>query len=275
MAMIALNNAHLLPTPEVITPSVSLEDYNKLKSKYEKKQKENKILKENLDIIMSSYEIINQSKKSVEAIFEAIKNLINSNKTFTNKSKEEFSTTFSHCEYLGTADMKTSARSTCICSSNSINVKDYHNPNLLKKIEDIENSYNEMQKSFNLLASKYKIIKEENEKVEQCNISLIDQIAGLSGDYEKICNQLNEANFNIERFKEIDKCLVDSAISSLFLNTNEKKVLDANAKANKTNIDSDVRSNVISVNSAIVNNANYILCEPVPSFIKFINKFTK
>lgn len=279
MATIAVNYSNILPISQANIHSVSLEDYNKLKLKYEKKRKENKMLKENLDSIMSSYEIISQSKKSVETIFETIKNLISTNKTLinnihnNNKSKEDFATTSSHCEYLGIADMKTSARSTCNCSSsNIINVtkENNNNFNLLKKIEEMENAHNEILYSFNLLTKKYKIVKEEKEKFEQCNITLIDQIASLTEEYEKVCNELSEANVTIDRFKEIDKCLVDSAINSLFLNTNEKKSNKVNEE-NKPNIESDKNAKISDNNK----NIGYVLCEPVPSFIKFINKFTK
>ena len=156
MATIAPNNIKNPTTlPESRIASVSLEDYNKLKSKYEKKQKENKILRENLDSIMSSYEAITQTKKTVETIFETIKDLIKTNNKITNnnKSKEEFSTSYSHYEFIGMADMKTAARSTCNCSSSStINInKEFSNPNLIKKIEEIENAYHEISKNFNFV----------------------------------------------------------------------------------------------------------------------------
>ena len=278
MATIALNNSNNLILLESRIPSVSLEDYNKLKSKYEKKQKENKILKENLDCIMNSYETISQSKKTAESIFKTMKNLIETNKTFNNnnntnnnKSKEEFSTTYSHCEYLGIADMKTSARS-CNCSSSTLNVnlKEYLNPSLIKKVEEMENAYNEILKNFDFMAAKYKIIKQEKEKFEECNLTLIDQISCLTEEYNRLYRELAEANVTIERFKEIDKCLVDSTINSLFLNTNEKRPLNKNAD----NSDNSRKSNKDNESDGKMF-CNYVLCEPVPSFIKFINKFTK
>lgn len=243
---------------------VSINDYNKLRLKYDNKVKENKKLKEYLENIMGSYETINESKKSVEGIFETIKDIIKNNKIFA-KCKEEFSTSYSHYEYLGTIDMKTSAKS-CNCSSTNINLKDFLNQNLLKKIEEMENSYNEILKNFNLLSSKYKIVKEENKKLEENNITLLDQISSLNEEYNNLYNEYNEANITIERFKEIDKCLVDSTINSLFLNTNEKRQVNTNNNSGAGNNNKENEPN---------KTVSYVLCEPVPTFVKFINKFTK
>lgn len=266
MATIALNNlnnnAFQIPNLGAYQDKgefVSISDYNRLKQKYENKAKENKKLKEYLENVMNSYETINESKKSVEGIFEAIKDLIKNNKIFA-KGKEEFSTSYSHYEYLGSVDMKTSAKS-CNCSSSNINFKDFLNVNLLKKVEEMENSYNEILKNFNLLAAKYKLVKEENAKLQENNITLLDQISTLNQEYNSLCSEINEANITIERFKEIDKCLVDSTINSLFLNTNEKR---QPAAANSNNRAEEANKSVA-----------YVLCEPVPTFVKFINKFTK
>merc|ERR1711957_491048 len=106
------------------------------------------------------------------------------------------------------------------------------------------------------LIMKYKIINEEKNKVDDHNIILLDQIGNLNNEYNNIIAELNDCHVTIERFKEIDKCILDSAINSLFLNSNEKKKV----------IEKD--------NNKIVSNP-YILCEPVPTFVKFINKYTK
>jgi len=269
MAQIAVNNNnHYIPNVGTYNDKrhfVSINDYNKLNIKYERKIKENKNLKDYLENMMNSYETINDSKKSVEGIFETIKEIIKLNKIFA-KGKEEFSTSTSHYEYLGPIDMKTSAKS-CNCSSTITNLKDYLNQNLLKKIEEMENSYNEILKNFYLLASKYKIIKEENVKVIENNITLIDQISTLNNEYNNLYNEFNEANTTIDRFKEIDKCLVDSTINSLFLNINQKRQpLAANNEAGSNNHNKKDEAN---------NHVSYVLCEPVPTFVKFINKFTK
>lgn len=273
MATIALNN-NCLNIPNLHNHShekekshfVSINDYNKLKSKYESKVKENKKLKEYLENVMNSYETIHESKKSVEGIFETIKDLIKNNKSFS-KSREEFSTSYSHYEYLGSnIDMKTSAKS-CNCSSSNINLKDFSNHNVLRKVEELENSYNEIIKNFNWLSSKYKLVKEENKKLEENNITLLDQLSILNEEYNKLCNEFSEANITIERFKEIDKCLVDSTINSLFLNTNEKRPVAVNSNNNS----GAGNNNREEVNKTV----SYVLCEPVPTFVKFINKFTK
>lgn len=231
---------------------VHISDYNKLKTKYDNKLKENKKLKENIENLMNSTESIYESKKSVETIFEIIKNILSNNKIFS-KGKEEFSTSSSHYEYLGAMDMKTASKS-CNCISTNLNSKDYLNINLIKKIEEIEFSYQELLKNFSLLVSKYKNLKEEKLKIDENNITLLNQISTLNEEYNNLYNELNESNITIERFKEIDKCLVDSTINSFFLNSNEKKL------------------NTKEENNKFI---PYVLCEPVPTFVKFINKFTK
>jgi hypothetical protein len=242
---------------------IRIQDYNKLKLKYENKVEENKKLKKCLDNLTSTYEKIHESKKSVEEMFGAITELIKTNRNIFNfKPKEDFSTGVSTQDQTINENMnKSSSKS---CNSNYINlnsnIKQNLNQNnntfLIKKFEEMENSYNEILKNFENLVMKYKIIKEEKNKVDDHNIILLDQIGNLNNEYNNIIAELNDCHVTIERFKEIDKCILDSAINSLFLNSNEKKKV----------IEKD--------NNKIVSNP-YILCEPVPTFVKFINKYTK
>lgn len=247
---------------------VHVNDYNKLRGKYENKLKENKKLRECIDNIMQSYESIKDNKKSVEEMFSVMKEFIKNNKNIL-KPKEEFSTSTSSYEYIvleNNNNLKTSTKS-CSSTINNLQTNQIlkinssqvaNNTHLSKKFEEIENSYYELIKNFDNLVMKYKLIKEEKNKVDDHNIILLDQIGSLTNEYNNILAELNDCNVTIERFKEIDKCILDSAINSLFLNSNEKKkiiVKDDN-------------------NNKIVNNP-YILCEPVPTFVKFINKYTK
>jgi len=272
MATLTLNNSLTIPNlaSEELSQFVSINDYNKLRSKYENKVKENKNLKEYLENIMNSYETIKESKKAVEGVYESIRELIKTNK-FIPKAKEEFSTSYSHYEYLGSDINKTSAKS-CSCCSSTINFKDYLNTNLLKKIEEVENSYNEILNNFYILAMKYKITKEEKSKIEDNNMTLLDQISTLNEEYKRICNEIAETNITIQRFKEIDKCLVDSSINTLFLITNEKIPVAGNLNDNNNNNNPDNNPNNKDEKKKIT---SYVLCEPVPTFVKFINKFTK
>lgn len=233
---------------------IPINEYNKLKSKYENKNKENKKLKEYLENIMKSYETINDSKKSVESIFESIKDVLKNIKILP-KGKEEFSTSYTHYEFLGSLDMKTVNKS-CNCNTTTLNLKDYPNPLLMRKIEEMEISFNEIYHNFSLLCKKYKIIKEEKEKLEETNLQLLQQISGLNEEYKSLYHELNECNFTIERFKEIDKCLVNSMINSLLFNC-------------------DNENNINYTNEDYGKGVDCIMCEPVPTFVKFINKFTK
>lgn len=244
---------------------VHINEYNKLRSKYDNKVKENKNLRECIDKLMESYESIKDNKKAVEEMFSVMKDFIKNNKNLF-KPKEEFSTSTSSYEYIVVDNINNLKNSSKSCNSYNLNNLNSNiikiNPSisnfqLAKKIEEMENSYYEIAKNFESLVMKYKIIKEEKNKVDDHNIILLDQIGNLNNEYNNILSELNDCHVTIERFKEIDKCILDSAINSLFLNSNEKKKLI-----------------VIGDNNKIVNNP-YILCEPVPTFVKFINKYTK
>lgn len=252
------------PMSQTHTPEknsyIRIQDYNKLKVKYDNKVEENKKLRKYVDTLSTSYEKVNDTKKSVDEMFSAVTDLIKTNRNLF-KLKEDFSTgvsTFDHT--LNDNVNKSSTKSTSSFNNLNSNIKQNFNQNnntlLIKKIEEMENSYNEILKNFENLIMKYKIIKEEKNKVDDHNIILLDQIGNLNNEYNNIIAELNDCHVTIERFKEIDKCILDSAINSLFLNSNEKKKV----------IEKD--------NNKIVSNP-YILCEPVPTFVKFINKYTK
>jgi len=257
-------------TPEIPDKNtyIHINDYNKLRSKYENKSKENKKLRECIDNLIESYDSIKDNKKAVEEMFAAMKELIKNNKNLF-KPKEEFSTTTSSYEYIVVDNINNLKSSNKSCTSSNYNnlnsnqiiklniSNNISNLNLIKKIDEMESSYNELLRNFENLVMKYKILKEEKNKVDDHNIILLDQIGNLNNEYNNILAELNDCHITIERFKEIDKCILDSAINSLFLNSNEKKKIIVKEDNNK-----------------IVNNP-YILCEPVPTFVKFINKYTK
>jgi len=244
---------------------IHINKFNKLKSKYENKTTEIKKLRECIDKLMESFDSIKDNKKAVEEMFSVMKDFIKTNKNLF-KPKEEFSTSTSSYEFIVIDNMHNLKISNKSCNSSNFNnlnsnqmikINNFSNLHVAKKIEDIENSYQDITKNFESLVMKYKILKEEKNKVDDHNIILLDQIGNLNKEYNDISAELNDCHVTIERFKEIDKCILDSAINSLFLNSNEKKKLIVKGDNNK-----------------LVNNP-YILCEPVPSFVKFINKYTK
>ena len=251
------------PTSQSHTPEkntyIRIQDYNKLKTKYDNKVEENKKLRKYVDSLSTSYEKVNESKKSVDEMVAAVTDLIKTNRNLF-KLKEDFSTGVSTLDHTLIDNINKSSTKSCTSFNNlNSNIKQNNEKNntlLIKKIEEMENSYNEILKNFENLIMKYKIIKEEKNKVDDHNIILLDQIGNLNNEYNNIIAELNDCHVTIERFKEIDKCILDSAINSLFLNSNEKKKV----------IEKD--------NNKIVSNP-YILCEPVPTFVKFINKYTK
>ena len=248
---------------------VRIQDYNKLNIKYENEKEENKKLRKFVDDLSLKYEKLNEGKKNIEEMFSVITELLKTNRNIF-KLKEDFSTGASSHENTNTtyndniskcySKSSTSGNINLNFSNINSNIKQnstqINNIFLLKKFEEMENSYNDILKNFENLIIKYKIIKEEKNKVDDHNIILLDQIGNLNNEYNNIISELNDCHVTIERFKEIDKCILDSAINSLFLNSNEKKKI----------IEKD--------NNKIVCNP-YILCEPVPTFVKFINKYTK
>ena len=232
-------------------------NYEKLKSKYGKLTIEKKSLKEMVDNMIINYEKIQESKKNTEILISnmqdsiKIMNTHNSQNTHnTHKPKEEYSTTTSFVEYIkreNYSNLKKSSKETVTLEKEMINTM------CLKKIEELEFNYNEMSKCFNNTVRKYKLLKEDYENSTSNNTKLLQQIHLMNKDFNIIANELNARQLTIDRFKEIDKCLVDSTINTLVLNTHEHRPRD-------------------DLSGSINKTVPYVMCEPVPSFLKFINK---
>ena len=130
---------------------VEYSQYSKLKEKYEKILKEKnelkKILKEmssNLALTKKTHDVIKNSVQMVQENFKTIvASTINNNNTIGN-TINAFSTSATNS--FETLQPK---------------LKNFFNSSN-KKLEDIENAYNEMTKNFNFLVVKYKLLKEEN-----------------------------------------------------------------------------------------------------------------
>ena len=112
----------------------------------------------------------------------------------------------------------------------------------------------DMIRMFQSLVSKYKIIKEENDKLDKSNLLVLEQINYMDAEYKNLQNETKEKDLAIETYKEIVRCVVDSTVNTVFLNTNNQE------------------NNQLKT---VEKSSSYILCEPVPSFVKFIKKLTK
>ena len=232
---------------------VKLSDYNKLKLNYERLKKrndklnsENRNLKDMVENMIKNYDAIEESKLTTDNLIKEL------NKTFLNlttshpKSKEEYSTTTSSIEFIS-----------AVRKNNKIKNKENEiigiNQLLIRKVDEMEATHNEICKSFNNTIKKYKLIKQDYDEVNSSNVKLLQEIHLMRSEINMLSLELNERQGVIERFKEIDKCLVDSSLGTMVLNTNDHKKISREESSN-------------------IKNVPYIICEPIPSFLKFLNK---
>jgi len=252
---------------------VHINDYNKLLSKYENKSKENTMLQGHMQNLIESYESIKLNKKGIEKLFPILEEIKESYRNLY-KSKDDSSTNISSYENLIIDENDNLKRFRKNINSFSSDNRDLNqlssfksgveksNEQLVKKIEEMENSYSEIIANFISMVVKYKVVKEEKNKVDDHNIILLDQISNMNSEYNNILFELNDCHVTIDRFKEVDKCILNSVINSFFMYSNEKKKISATREAAPQQENNS-------------NNNTYILCEPVPTFVKFINKYTK
>ena len=208
------------------------DEIQKLNSKFTKKVNENKILKlqleemcKNIDLFQSNY---NKMTLLYNQISEALKNFPRNNESFT------FSTHLTDVKFTR--------------NCNCINYEAYNNI-LIKKIEEMEYNFNQMNKSFNNLVHKYKILNDEKNRIEdkyKKNNELINNLLNYK-DEMILKDRL------IERLRNFNNTLVEYCINTIILNTNE----------NRRDSQGQNRG------------ASYIACEPLPSILKFMYKINK
>lgn len=216
-----------------------LNNYNKLKLKYEQKVKENKFLKQNLENTINAIKTFEESYKSIQAIHNQFKDVI-SNIKMPSTHQIEFSTSdFSNNNHKVALKGPEIGIMTNNPTSNVI---------LFKKIEEFESHYNEMGRSFNNLVTKYKMLKEEKNKMEDSSLKLLGRYSQLEKQYDETIRELYSKYDEIKRFKEVDKCLVDYTLNSFMLKVDSKDSVNL-----KSSVD-----------------GHGIKCEPLPTFAKFL-----
>lgn len=240
-----------MSTPTLELPEdtfVNTNDYNKLKVRFEQlKSKNQKLTIKNKDLsriveeMMKNYKTIEESKNNSDEMLKYLQESIKNLQQPTHKP--EYSTTTSQIE------IKSSTNINKIHETNSTNLI------IMKKLEEMELNYNEMVKNFVNTVKKYKTIKDDYDLISIDNTKLLQQIKMINNEYGRITIELDERQMMIDRFKEIDKCIVDLSLNTMVLNTNEHK--RSNNKDDKVNSSRSVP---------------YISCEPIPSFLKFLNK---
>jgi hypothetical protein len=127
----------------------------------------------------------------------------------------------------------------------------------------MEFQFSDINKCINSLEFKYKIMTEENSKLEEQRYILLNQCRQLEKNNDETLKELYIRYDEIKRYKEIDKCLVDYAINSCCLNT-DKKI--------SKNSTSTTSGNIPTNNTNI--SPPCIKCEPIPTFAMFLYKHT-
>jgi hypothetical protein len=223
-----------------------LNNYNKLKLKYEQKVKENKFLKQNLDNTINAIKTFEESYKSIQQIYNQCKDWI-SNFKMPSTNQIDFSTSD-----LSHINQKTNVKAPelAIMTNNPTS-----NPLMVKKMEEFESHYNDMCRGFSNLVSKYKMLKDEKNKMEDSSLKLLSRYSQLEKQYEETIRELYSKYDEIKRFKEVDKCLVDYTLNSFMLRVDPKEVHQRNSINNHSSAQLDPPG---------------IKCEPLPTFAKFL-----
>ena len=208
----------------------------KLKSKYKKKEEENKMLQDQLDNLINVTKKFEDNYKNIQSLYSQVMDLV-SKKTF---ETEKFSTSEHSAVTKHTKGPELSING----NSNVSQII------LVKKHEELELHYNEMTKNFNLIVQKYKLLSEEKIRSEDFRQQMENRYTQLEQQFEETYKQYVIKCDEMKRHKEIDKCLINYTLNSFM-------ILDATREDNK------------KPNSA---DPSGIKCEPIPSFAKFLAK---
>jgi chromosome segregation ATPase len=246
-ADVSSNNPHNIPTKGAYLSTREeklLINYNKLKMKYEQKVKENKFLKQNLDNTINAIKTFEESYKSIQQIYNQCKDWIGNFK-MPSTNQIDFSTSD-----LSNVNQKASVKAPelAVMTNNP-------NPMIIKKMEEFESHYNEMCRGFSNMVTKYKMLKEEKNKMEDSSLKLLSRYSQLEKQYEETIRELYSKYDEIKRFKEVDKCLVDYTLNSFMLRVDPREFSQRNGLGphNSSQLDSPG-----------------IKCEPLPTFAKFL-----
>jgi hypothetical protein len=263
-------NTNIAPNHKMQNPTdKNIINYNKLKKKYDRVVKENSFLKDQLDSLIKSTKIFEENYKVIQTNYVQVKEFV----TKSAIVNSEFNT--------GECSASTNATNTATLNKHaSINLKNpealgtnnpNNNSNMVKKIEDLEIHYNEMAKSFNQLVTKYKLLTEEKNKMEESSLRLLNRYSQLEKQYDETIKELYLRYEEIKRHKEIDKCLVNYTLNSFMLKTDSRE--DSNKRISNSNSSNNLNNAVNNVNNANnVSDPTGIKCEPIPTFAKFLAK---
>ncbi len=226
--------------PVTKTSNISIENlmlkYKKLKSKYDSKIKENKILKDSLESAMTTIKTFEESSKSINTIYSQVKELVANFKSPS--TNQDFST----------SDFSQFQRSSLPKTQDNLSNNNTNNQNFMKRFEDFESHYSEMSKNFNNLVIKYKMLKEDKIRIEDSSLKILNRYSQLEKQHDDTIKELYSRYEEIKRFKDIDRCLVDYTLNSFMLKIDPR----------------DSNKNTQGMNDP------GIKCEPLPTFAKFL-----
>jgi chromosome segregation ATPase len=230
---------------------VKYTEYFALKQKYDNLRLRNKELNnliksmsESIEIIKTTYESIVYISNSIPKV-EEIKQILSRTITNTNNStnrKEELETKTD-------SEMNDNKSSPSPEGNNPPNPHhnniSNNNTNVAKKIEETEAFINDMTRQYNTLVQKYKYLVEEKENSENECKGLNEKIRNFNERINMMVLENTRLQDKINKQKDNEKCLINT-INDLLL-------------------DSEKISKQINVNKEIS-------CEPMPSFVRFLNK---
>jgi chromosome segregation ATPase len=209
----------------------------KLKSKYRKKDEENKMLQEQIDGLINVSKNFEENYKTIQSLYSQVMEIVSKKPFETNKfSTGENSAITRHTKGPEIANSANSNISSAI---------------LARKHEELESHYSEMNKNFNLVVMKYKMLSEEKNRSEESKLQMENRYVQLEQQFEETYKQYTNKCDEMKRHKEIDKCLINYTLNSFM-------ILDATREEGSK-----------KPNSA---DPSGIKCEPIPSFAKFLAK---
>jgi len=235
-----------------------------LQTKLEKANIKYDKLKKNFDEFIGLYTKCEGSLTSIQNVYNDIK--INYEKVL--EERRVTSPDRKNSQYLDTDLQRYRMESNSDTNRLDTNMgTNYKNKNILdkdiitiniKKLEEFENSYNDMAKNFNLLTLKYKLLKDETsdkDKIVNRQQKEIDQLKTFNKDLKK---EMNEYNIKNCRLRDLNRCLIEE---------NKKSYIEVgginNIHYNSNNI-------LLSEELEDKNVATHI--EPMPSFLKFLEE---
>lgn len=241
---------------------VPYEVYQKLEARLKRKEEEIKEYKKTLTNTQASISILEENLRSSKTMFFNI-----------TKQYEEIRAELSKRETRPEIKDQyfNSAKSTSGIRNQEI--KDFFS----KRLEELEQLNHDLANNMTLLVSKYILLKNENtalndelEKSYQDIRKSALKLKQKTDDLTQTNAELKKHKHLIDRFREIDCCLLETVMKTCYLNT-KKSVGDQSAK-DYPSISAATHQNM-GVKG--LENASYIMCEPVPSFVRFVTNASK